>query len=71
MSGMTITGQHKPEVAERVSKALKKVQERKKRLRKYEADPATLHPDDRPTGVKLRVDPDAMAALCQAMGVKR
>ena len=70
MTPVTLTGQHKPEVAARVSKSLKKVQERKKRLREYEADSDTLHPDDKPGSGKLRVDPDAMAALCEAMGVK-
>jgi hypothetical protein len=41
------------------------------RRRKHEADPETLHPDDRPTGVKLRVDPIAVADLAKAMGFTR
>ena len=70
MTPVTLTGQHKPEVAARVSKSLKKQRARQKRLREYEADPETLHPNDKPTGRALRVDPDAVAALCEAMGVK-
>lgn len=42
-----------------------------RRSRKYEADPATLHPDDRPTGQKLAVDPIAVADLCKALGFSR
>ena len=43
---MTLTGQHRPEVAARVSKSLKKQRARQQRLREYEADPETLHQDE-------------------------
>jgi len=58
-------------VAARVSKSLKRQRARQQRMREYEADPETLHPDDRPSSGKLRVDPAAVADLAKAMGFSR
>jgi len=41
----------------------------KTKRRKYEADPATLHEADQPTGRSLRVSEDAVRDLASAFGM--
>lgn len=42
---------------------------KKARRRKYEADPATLHEADQPTGRTLKVSEEAMRDLADAFGM--
>jgi len=57
------------ESAARAKTAHKRAAARRGRLRVVYADPATLRPQDRPTGAPLRVDPAAVNDLLAAMGL--